>query len=194
VWTMSAILGIAALARETTLFGLTLLRIPRSPREWLRAAGVIALAIVPLLVWQDYVWSIYRTTSFRNQGLVTTPFAAFLHKWAISVRGVLRDGIASPHMWALAATLGLTVQAAFVMTRRNYADVWWRVAMPFAILMVVLAWEAWGGFPGAAARALLPMTIAFNVLLRDVPTRRMWLWYVLGNISLIYAPTVLRST
>jgi hypothetical protein len=42
-------------------------------------------------------------------------------------------------------------------------------------------------------RAVLPMTIGFNVLLRDCAAPSMWLWYGLGNIGLFYAPLVLRS-
>jgi hypothetical protein len=51
----------------------------------------------------------------------------------------------------------------------------------------------WGGFPGAATRVLLPVTIAFNVLLDAEPDARFWAWYVPGNAVLFYAPDVLRS-
>ena len=189
----SAIVGFGALGRETTLLGVAMLPIPRSRREWFRAAGASVVALVPLLIWQDYLWSIYRTTTWTNQNLLAMPFAGLLYKWQVSVHGALREGVRSPHLWAIAATLGLTAQAVFVATRRSYVDIWWRLAATFAALMVFLAWDVWGGFPGAAVRAVLPMTIGFNVLLRQCPPPSIWLWYGLGNIGLLYAPLLLRS-
>jgi len=190
----AAILGAGALGRETTLLALTLFRVPRRPRDWFVLTGALAIAVVPLLLWQDYLWSIYRSTSWANQSLLNSPVTGMLRKWRVTVQGVQHDGITSPHMWALAATLGLTAQAAFVLWRRTYTDVWWRIATPFAVLMIFLAWDVWGGFPGAASRVLVPLTIGFNVLLRQYSGRVLWAWYALGNIALIYAPAVLRSS
>ena len=193
LWLTSAIVGMGALGRETSLLGISLLRMPRDRRGWLRTLMALAVIMLPLLIWQDYLWSIYRTTSWTNQNLFAAPFASMFHKWQVSIHAVARDGVRSPHMWALAATLGLTVQAIFVATRTNYMDVWWRLAAPCVVLMAVLAWEVWAGIPGAAVRALLPMTIGFNVLLRDASRRSMWLWYGLGNIGLLHAPAVLHN-
>ena len=59
--------------------------------------------------------------------------------------------------------------------------------------MFLLDFVVWGGFPGAATRVLLPVTIAFNVLLDAEPDARFWAWYAPGNAVLFYAPDVLRS-
>ena len=40
-----------------------------------------------------------------------------------------------------------------------------RVGVAYVVLMVVLGPDVWGGYPGAALRVVLPMTIAFNLLL-----------------------------
>ena len=50
--------------------------------------------------------------------------------------------------------------------------------------MVVLGPDVWGGYPGAALRVVLPMTIAFNLLLPR--TRRFWPLAILGNLSVWY--------
>ena len=193
-WAVSALLGIGGLARETNLFGLTLLPWPRTWRRWLLVCAAVALAVVPLLLWQDYLFSIYRRSTFTNQNQLSTPFVAFFFKWESSVRGVLRDGIRSPHMLALTATAGLTVQAIYLIAaaRRHRSAAWWRLAMPYVVLMVLLDFVVWGGFPGAATRVLLPVTIAFNVLVDTEPGARFWAWYLPGNAVLVYAPDVLR--
>jgi hypothetical protein len=50
--------------------------------------------------------------------------------------------------------------------------------------------SVWAGYPAAAARVLLPMTLAFNIF---VPRTRGW-WFVLllGNLNVLASPDVLR--
>jgi len=58
--------------------------------------------------------------------------------------------------------------------------------------MIVLGTAVWEGFPGAAVRVLLPMQLAFNVL---VPRTRRWLAVLLlGNLSLLCATDFLQPT
>jgi hypothetical protein len=60
----------------------------------------------------------------------------------------------------------------------------------YAALLVVLGDAVWEGYPGAALRVLLPMTLAFNVLL---PRGGKWrAWLVLGNLSVFCSSDVLR--
>ena len=67
--------------------------------------------------------------------------------------------------WAtLAATFSLVVQAVFFVVHRRAAEPWWRVGAIYMGLMVCLGPSVWAGFPGAATRVLLPLTLAFNVL------------------------------
>ena len=47
--------------------------------------------------------------------------------------------------------------------------------------MVLLGPAVWGDYPGAAVRVVLPMTIAFNLLLPR--TRLFWPLAILGNLS-----------
>ncbi|MBM3853800.1 MAG: hypothetical protein FJ399_11695 [Verrucomicrobia bacterium] len=52
-------------------------------------------------------------------------------------------------------------------------------------MMVFLSTPVWEGFPGASTRVLLPMTLAFNVL---VPRGRRWLpLLVAGNLTVVAA-------
>jgi hypothetical protein len=60
---------------------------------------------------------------------------------------------------------------------------WWRIGASFAVMMLFIAQPVWEGYPGAATRVLLPMMLAFNVL---VPRGRRWLAVLaLGNLSAI---------
>src|SRR6185369_8156136 len=60
---------------------------------------------------------------------------------------------------------------------------WCRVGATFAALMAFLAQPVWEGYPGAAGRVLLPMTLAFNIL---VPTVRRWLVLLIaGNLTVV---------
>jgi hypothetical protein len=153
----------------------------------------LALAAIPLVLWQDYLFSIYRRTTFANQNQLAAPFEGFIRKWETNIRGVMHQGIAGPSMRSFVATAGLTAQAIYLIarSRTHYASVWWRLALPYVVLMFLLHFVVWGGHPGAAMRVLLPITIAFNVLLASEATPRFWIWYVLGNAALIYAPQIL---
>jgi hypothetical protein len=194
LWATSMILGVSGLARETNLLGLTVLSCPRTLRDAARALAVIVVAFLPLLLWQDYLYSIYRGMAFVNQNQLGLPFTGFVRKWDVVVRDVMGGGIDGPHMLALLTTTGLTVQAAFLLSRAwsQRQSVWLRLSLPFLVLMFCISFGVWGGYPGAAARVVLPMTVAFNILLAQSRSRVFWLWYAAGNAALVYAPVLLR--
>jgi hypothetical protein len=57
------------------------------------------------------------------------------------------------------------------------------VGAAYAVLMMVLGDAVWENYPSAAARVLLPMTLAFNIL---VPRGRWWpLLLLVGNLGVI---------
>ena len=51
----AAILGIAGLGRETNLLATVGLPWPEGRRPWLKVAAALAIAALPLLLWQDYL-------------------------------------------------------------------------------------------------------------------------------------------
>jgi hypothetical protein len=61
----------------------------------------------------------------------------------------------------------------------------------FSVMMIFLGEAVWEGYPGAASRVLLPMTLAFNILLPR--GGRWWVVFVLGNFALFASPDVLRA-
>jgi hypothetical protein len=111
------------------------------------------------------------------------PLAGLAEKWGVTFasRAELND---QTLWWAtLALTAGLTAQALFFAVRWRPKEIWWRVGATFMILMLFLAQPVWEGYPGAAGRVLLPMTLAFNIL---VPRGRRWLAVLLaGNLTVV---------
>ena len=62
----AAIVGLSGLGRETNLLTLASQPIPRDRYALARLPVGVALAVVPLLVWLDYLRSIYRWTLFAH--------------------------------------------------------------------------------------------------------------------------------
>ncbi len=58
------VVGLNGLARETNVLGIVAQPLPRSWPGWWRLAVAVALAVLPLLLWEDYLRSIYRSTIF----------------------------------------------------------------------------------------------------------------------------------
>jgi hypothetical protein len=190
-----AIVGIAGLGRETNLLGALLLPWPRDRAAWRRTATAALLVIVPLVVWIDYVQSIYWTASpAAGAGQITLPFAAYARKWSLTLQGIRVDGLFSPWGLTLTTVIALTVQAIFVVWTRWWSEPWWRIAAGYAALMALVDWAVWEGHPGAITRVVLPLTFGFNLLLAKREPRRFWIWFVLGNLNLLGTLRMLTRT
>lgn len=175
-------LALAGLGRETSLLAAAGLDFdPRAPRSWWRTAATAALVALPLLVWVAYLRLRFGPPGDTGMGNFTLPLAGFAEKARDAVR-IAFGGHASALHWAtLGVVVSLGVQWMFFVVRWQPANRWWRTGAAFALLMMFLATPVWEGFPGAATRVLLPMTLAFNVL---VPRGRKWLPLVIaGNLS-----------
>jgi hypothetical protein len=153
----------------------------RSPRVWLRAGLNALLVALPLAAWMAYVRGRFGPAEDPGLGNFTLPFAGFAEKISFTLHD-LAGADATPLSWAtLAAMVALAVQWGFFVIYRRPAERWWRIGAAFAIMMIFLSTPVWEGFPGASTRVLLPMTLAFNVL---VPRGRRWLPLLLvGNLT-----------
>lgn len=190
IWSLASILGAATLGRETNLIGAVMFAVPRHRADWLRLAGALTLVILPLAIWQDYLWSIYRSTSLTGSGQLSPPLVAWMANWSKSLAMVSRDGTASPGFRALLVVFSLTVQLVFLLWAREPQTPWWRLALGYGALMLIAHPVVWAGYPGAITRVVLPLTIGFNIQLRG-QGRSFWIWYVLGNLHLIPARVLL---
>jgi hypothetical protein len=186
------VVGIAGLGRETNLLAAAAQPLPRDRRGWARVAAAIMIAALPLLLWEDYLRSIYRSTIFNGTDQFMTPGAALaaslMRTWS-AVRG---QGLVSTDGLALGLMASVVVQAAYVLVRREYSAAWWRVAVPYVVLMLLLDRVLADPRTGAITRVLLPLTVAFNVLLAtERRPARFWSWFVAGNLHVLSALTVM---
>ncbi len=191
-WVASVWLGLTGLGRETSaLASVALLR----PGWWRRreapkviAQGVVAL--LPLAVWLAYVrWGIGFEMSPGGSNFAW-PLSGYVRKWTVTVSALAESGYSSYARFSLFALVSLTVQSAYLVARPRWASAWWRVGAVHILLMMVLGWAVWEADPGASTRVLLPLTIAFNVCVRDEP--RFWPWFILGNLTILHGLEILR--
>lgn len=187
-WLSASIIGAAGLARETNLLGALSLPIPAGRRKWLRLAGAAVMVVLPILVWQDYLWSIYRSTSLAGGDQLSLPLSGYVGNWRADIQGVLHGGLTAPSVQALLVVVALTVQLLFlVRTRSEWRTPWWRLAASYAVLMLIVDRVVWDGYPGAITRIVLPLTAGFNVLLTKTSPKYFWAWCVAGNLHLVPA-------
>ena len=183
----AAVVGVAALGRETNVLFALAQPIPTNRRAVVRLALAAVLVVAPLLLWLDYLRSIYRSTTFAGTGLLVLPGTALAQTWwqfltAAAVHPFTGDGLLFWELFALAA------QAAYLLVRREYRTPWWRVAAGYAVLLLLLDRTLADPHTGAITRVLLPLTVGFNVLLATEPrAARFWPWFVVGNLHLLPA-------
>lgn len=187
-------LALAGLGKETSLLACAGLDFKpaadggpgwRSPRTWGRVALRASVIALPLFAWMAFVRFRFGPAEDPGLGNFTLPFAGWAEKMRFAGRDVLGPE-ATPLSWAtLAAMVALSVQWLFIALRWRPDERWWRIGAAFALMMVFLSTPVWEGYPGAATRVLLPMTLAFNIL---VPRGRRWLPVLLvGNLTVAAA-------
>ncbi len=191
-WLAAAMLGVGALGRETNLLGAAAFLNPErrtfGPTTRLLAQGLLIAA--PLAAWLAYIHFTVGSSINAGSGNFSLPFVGYIDKWRETVTGLSLDGrMVEPGRLNLLLLVALSTQFLFLLLRPMIRQPWWRVAACYALLMVFLGSAPWEGHPSAAGRLLLPMQLAFNVL---VPRTRRWLVVlVLGNITVIGAPLML---
>lgn len=199
----AAMTGISALGRETNVlaifaqpWSLDLARGgPRSRAMWLRAGTASVLALLPLVLWYDYLRSIYRSTTLVGTNQLMWPGTGLAKPWTQTMQGAIAHGVLSTDALALCLLLSLAVQALHLFVVRTYGDPWWRVGVAYAVLMLLLDQVLANPVTGAITRVLLPMTVAFNILLaRRSSAWRFWPWVLLGNLHLLPALRVMPLT
>ncbi len=190
-----AVLGLATLARETAMLaGAMFMRVLTQPRGWLRAAGAGALALLPFLVWLDYLRSIYRGRTLAGGGHITVPFSGLASEITSLARhpfGWLNTALRDD-LFALVAFLTQAIWIVWRLTRRRDIPPWAIVAASFLVLALLAHPVVWDGSPGAYTRVAMPLTMGVNVLLAR-EGRASWLWIALANLGVVPGIALLLS-
>ncbi len=192
-WLAAAVFGVSGLGKDTNVLFAAGMRLPsaRDSRTWAPWLARIALVLLPLAAWMLYLRRVLGSGNDvgdpRNFAL---PFAALSEKLQQSVGQVMAEGYGSVAKFDLLVIAGLLAQFFFFAFRRRWHDPWWRLGACYAVLMVFLGDAVWENYPSAAARVLLPMTLAFNVL---VPRGKWWpLLLVVGNLGVLASADIYK--
>jgi hypothetical protein len=186
-WLGAVVLAAAGLVRETSLICAPAL-LPRrdgSARDWRAAVTPVATAVLPVVAWTFLLVVYFRSTGgIRN---IDWPLESWANRW-FEVHAAWRaQQWGTLHvLWAL---VGTAVQAGVVLARPRLDDLWWRIGAAHSVLWICLGAAVWEGIPAAAARATVPLSLAFNVL---VPRTRLGMALLLaGNLTVLSAAMTL---
>jgi hypothetical protein len=171
-------LAAAGLSRETLLGALPgLWTAPWF--SWTNARRTL-IAVLPLLLWLLYIRRLLGPAD-SGWGNFTWPAAGFIEKWRASLADLAHPQLPLLAWTTLLATLGLTVQAAYLLIRPRFSDPWWRIGAVYAVMLLGLGTAVWEGYPGAVQRVLLPLSLAFFVLARR--RRAALAWILAGSLT-----------
>jgi hypothetical protein len=184
-WPAAALVGISGLGRETNLLSAGLVVDRRSWTGGVPAhAGLALVVALPLALWMLYLRTIYPDPGALGEYNYSLPLVEYFAKWGQVLAALAAEGPRSFARFSLFALVSLTTQAGFLLLHRQWDNAWWRAGMGYVLLLVVLGPAVWDGIPGAAIRVLLPLSVAFNVLV--VSHRWFWPLVILGNLSVLH--------
>ncbi len=191
-WWAMLVLGLSGLVRETNLLAASALAVP-GKKPFLGWALIVlrgALVAVPFGLWFLYLNHTYGVHDAEGVGNLNAPLAGYWQKAVDTWNDVRANGLTEAIFSSVAMLIALTVQGLYLVCAPRWKEPWWRVGMAYMALMVILGHAMWDGYPGAAGRALLPMSLAFNILLPR--GRRWWLVLLLGNATVFSAFSVFK--
>ena len=186
-WLASGLMAVVGLGRETNFVAGGLL-LDRLPGSWRSAAGLAArglAALLPFAAWFLYVRWVFPPLAASDAANFAAPFSGYLQKWLVTIGQLQASGWWGS--WArfnLFALVSVTVQAVYLLSRREWSSAWWRAGAAYCLLLPFLSYPVWEGDPGAVMRVALPMSVAFNVLVAG--SRWFWPLAVAGNLTVLH--------
>lgn len=186
-WLSAVIFGINGLGRETNILAASAqLQFRWTWKDVIRQIVQLVLIALPLVIWFDYLYSLYRGSLFTGGGVMSGPLEWYVRRWREVWPDVIAAGWRSESRFGLLILVSLSVQALFIFLRPRWKDPWWRLAAAYAILMLFFGRSVWESYP-SGLRVVLPMTMAFNVMLGQI--ERPWIFWplvVFGNLSVLF--------
>lgn len=180
-------LVLANLAKETSLLGAAALFCgkPSSSFSWRRTGLSLLICALPLALWSLYVRQRFLDIpASPGMGNFSWPFLGLLMQVKYALRELSLGNFESRYSFGLIAIIALLIQGWFFWRSPSLQSPWWRIGAAYSLLLIFLGSWVWSGY-WAACRAVLPMSIAFNLLLPG--TRAFWPWWIAGNIPILHA-------
>lgn len=192
-WLAALVTGLSGLARETNVFAGAMFvnEVTKHPRSWLKVAGASALCVLPLVLWLDYLRSVFGDAAFVGGDHITTPLSGLWWKTQATWTALVTHGFTIQTTANVATMVSLVAQGgALVWCTRQWrrdrvgSPAWLLVAWPFFLLALTAHRVVWDGTPGAITRVVLPLTVAVSVLLAR-QARAPWWLIVAVNLSVV---------
>jgi len=181
-------LALANLTKESSLLGSLALSVEDFRWPFLTRRKTISLlaAAVPLAAWSYYVSTrLPPSPDSSGAGNFTWPLVGIIQLVNTCAAEIVAGNWDGRFTMGLLAAIGFVVQVWTLWRRPDFSSSWWRVGTAYALLILFLSPWVWSGY-WAASRALLPATIAFNLLLPS-NSRSFWPLWALGNVTLLHA-------
>jgi hypothetical protein len=168
------------LAKETNLIASAALFLGRRLR--LRTFSLGAISAVPIVLWWAYAGHRFPGGE-SGTGNFTWPLLGAASQFAHSLREFTSSGPTSRQAFTILAIPALFLQAIVVLRQAAFDNPWWRIGVAYGVLLLFLGPWVWSGY-WAACRAVLPLTLAFNLLL---PAHRaFWPLWIVGNVTILH--------
>lgn len=187
-WLSALVLGIGGLAKETNILAAVIHKIPRlgKPKSIVPDAAKYALCTLPIFAWLAYLYTSVPVTNSGQSvggGNFDFPFFAFGRAFAEAMGNLELGNNPVSLLWSKPALMvSVLVQFLFFAFYRKSDSPWWRVGASFSVLGILLGDAVWEGSATAATfRVVLPVSIAFNILLPK--TKKYLSLLLLGNLT-----------
>ena len=181
-------LTLGNLTKESNILGAFALCFgdPKRPFPFRNALLSFSLSAIPLGVWSWYVsHRLPLSTESDGFGNFTWPLLGLGLHLKTCLNELVAGNWDGRFSMGLLGAVGFSTQAWALLRRPNLHSGWWRTGAAYAALLLFLSPWVWSGY-WAVSRVVLPMTIAFNLLLPS-SNRAFWPLWALGNISILHA-------
>lgn len=173
----AALMGVSALFKETNILSFPALAWIDRDHPPRRLTWILPALVLPLALWLAYL---SRMTPWRGPVPVfELPFVGLWNKLAREWSNGRRYHV------EMIAPVALFVQAVYFAVRPRLSCAWWRGGVAWAVMAVVVGKDVWAEDAGYT-RILLPLTVAFNVMLYLHERGAAWAtWVIVGNGALL---------
>ena len=186
----AALIGVATLGKETNLLAGGIVLPFERRRPGLAVVARLLVTVLPLVLWMIYLRSFGLGASAGHDNFAA-PLTGYVSKWTETLAELRASGWDSPARFSIFTLVGLLTQVLVIGARADWRRPWWRIGAAYAVLFLCVGPAVWSGYRGAVTRVVLPLSVAFNLLL---PGGR-WFWplWLLGNLNVLHGLEAIRA-